>query len=81
MAMTLKNVYFARALIQELFGHDPEILGLDQTPIYMNDAGSKMIGTLELMGAPEVKLKENCALTRQRVSVLTRVSSWTSSAL
>ena len=79
--MTLKNVYFARALIQELFGHDLEILGLDQTPIYMNDAGSKMIGTLELMGAPEVKLKENCALTRQRVSVLTRVSSWTSSAL
>ena len=79
--MTLKNVYFARALIQELFGHDPEILGLDQTPIYMNESGSKKVGTLELIGAPEVKLKENCALTRQRVSVLTRVSSWKSSAL
>ena len=79
--MALKNVYFARALIQELYGHDPEILGLDQTPIYMNESGSRKEGTLEIIGAPEVKLKENCALTRQRVSVLTRVSSWKSSAL
>ena len=79
--MTMKNVYFARALIFELFGHDPEIIGLDQTPIYMNEQGSRKDGTLELMGVPEVKLKENCALTRQRVSVLTRCSSWTASAL
>ena len=81
VTMTMKNVYFARALIFELFGHDPEIIGLDQTPIYMNEQGSRMDGTLEIMGVPEVKLKENCALTRQRVSVLTRCSSWTASAL
>ena len=81
VTMTMKNVYFARALIFELFGHDPEIIGLDQTPIYMNEQGSRKDGTLELMGVPEVKLKENCALTRQRVSVLTRCSSWTASAL
>ena len=79
--MAMKNVYFARALILELFGHDPEILGLDQAPIYMNECGSRKEGTLEISGAPEVVLKENTALTRARVSVLTRVSSWTASAL
>ena len=44
----MKNVYFARALILEPFGHDPEILGLDQTPIYMNECGSRKEGTLEI---------------------------------
>ena len=56
--MAMKNVYFARALILELFGHDPEILGLDQTPIYMNECGSRKEGTLEIQGAPEVVLTE-----------------------
>ena len=79
--MAMKNVYFVRALILELFGHDPEIIGLDQTPVYMNECGSRKEGTLEILGAPEVVLKENTALTRARVSVLTCVSSWTASAL
>ena len=78
--MAMKNVYFIRALILELFGHDPEIIGLDQTPVYMNECGSRKEGTLDIMGAPEVVLKENTALTRARVSVLTCVSSWTASA-
>ena len=49
--MAMKSVYFARALILELFGHDPEILGLDQTPIYMNESGNRKEGTLEIRGA------------------------------
>ena len=44
VTMAMKNVYFARALILEFFGHDPQILGLDQTPIYMNESGSRKEG-------------------------------------
>ena len=76
-----RNVYMFRAVCQELFGRDPLIFGLDQTPIYMNEAGSRNVGSLEIDGAPEVRLKENAALTRQRFSVLTCVTSDAASAM
>jgi hypothetical protein len=80
---TLKNncsatwcdVYFARALAIECFGHDLPIFGLDQTPLQMNLGGAKDSQTLELIGAPEAPVRECHAQTRARISVLTCVAS------
>ena len=49
--------------------------GLDQKGIHMNETGSKNTPVLCLKGAPEVALKENHAATRQRVSLMTVVTS------
>ena len=68
-----RNVFFVRALAQELFGHDLPIFGLDQTPLHMNEAGSRKESSLEIQGAPSISLLENHAATRERVSVLTCV--------
>ena len=50
-------------------------LGIDEKPLHFNEAGSKLIGTLEIAGAEVVKLKENHAATRERVSLMTTVTS------
>ena len=78
---TWKNVYKVRALAIQLLGHDLPLYGLDQTPVFMNEGGSRKSGTLSIVGAPEVVLKENHAATRERVSVLTSVSSDKASCL
>lgn len=64
-----------------VFGHDLEMEGVDQKGIHMNELGSKNIGTLCIKGAPEVPLKENHAATRQRVSLMTTVTSSEARAL
>ena len=64
------NLYFVRALAVELLGHDLPIYGIDQTPLFMNESGSRKMATLAIEGAPEVALKENHGATRQRVSVI-----------
>jgi len=69
-----KNLYYVRALAMVLWERRVAIFGLDQTPLQMNEAGSRNTRTLALKGAPEVCLKENCSATRQRLSVLTCVS-------
>ena len=43
--------------------------------LYLIEAGSKNVGTLEIAGAPEVKLKANHIATRERVSIMTWVTS------
>ena len=40
-----------------------------------NEGGSKRLGTLEVSGAPVVKLKENHAATRERVTLMTTTTS------
>ena len=76
-----RNVYFARALAATIFGHDLPIFGLDQTPFFMNETGSRNAPSLEVAGAPSVALRENHSQTRTRYSVLTSVTSDRDAAL
>lgn len=71
------NTLRVRALADALIGNDlsERIYGVDEKPIHFNEAGSKGIRTLELQGAPEVRLKQNHQATRERVSLMTSVTS------
>ena len=71
------NTLRVRALAEALIGNDlsERMYGLDEKPIHFNEAGSKGIRTLELQGAPEVRLKQNHQATRERVSLMTCVTS------
>ena len=55
---TWRSVYFARALAIKCFGHDLRMFGLDQSPLYLNQAGSKDTKTLDARGAPVTAIKE-----------------------
>jgi hypothetical protein len=71
------NCFKIRRLVELTLGHDlaDAIFGFDEKPMRFNESGSKGCRTLELAGAPAVKLQENRAATRERVLVMTRVSS------
>ncbi len=73
-SMWISNIR-VRALAAECLGLDPTIVGFDQKPLHFNELGSKNTGTLHMEGAPEVKLKENHAATRERFSLMTSVTS------
>ena len=49
--------------------------GIDEKPLHFNEGGSKDVRTLEIAGAPAVRLKRNHAASRERVSVMTLVTS------
>jgi hypothetical protein len=51
------------------------IWGIDEKPLHFNESGSKAVRTLELVGAPSVRLKQNHAATRERASLMTSVTS------
>ncbi len=70
-----RGVYSVRAFAQECFGHDLPLYGLDQTPLYMSEVGSRKLKTRAIRVSPVVALKENCAATRALLSVLTCVCS------
>lgn len=71
------NAIKVRRLAQRLLGSDlsQDMYGIDEKPLHFNEGGSKCVRTLELAGAPSVRLKENHAATRERVSVMTTTSS------
>ena len=71
------NVIRVRHLAVRLLGKglDDQMWGIDEKPLHFNEAGSKGVGTLEIQGAPAVRLKENHAATRERVSLMTSVTS------
>ena len=71
------NVIKVRYLASCLLDNDlsERIFGIDEKPLHMNEGGSKNIGTLEVAGAETVALKQNHAQTRERVSLMTSVSS------
>lgn len=75
-AMWVNNIRIRR-LAELSFGSDlrDRIFGIDEKPIHFNESGSKVVRTLEIAGAPSVRLKENHAATRERVSVMTCVCS------
>ena len=58
-------------------GHDmsDRIYSIDEKPMHFNEGASKNKNTLEIQGAPAVKLKENHAASRQRLSVMTCATS------
>ena len=75
-AMWLTNIK-VRQLAVRCLGNDlsTSISGVDEKPIHFNESGSKNVRTLEFQGAPAVSLKENHAATRERLSVMTMVTS------
>lgn len=64
-----------RALAKYTLKRDLICEGYDQKGLHMNEGGSKNTGSLDIKGAPEVRLKENHAATRQRLSLMTGVTS------
>ena len=76
------NNFKIRRLAEHFAGHDlaESIFGIDEKPVHFNEAGSKNCRTLEIVGAPVVRLKQNHAATRERVSVLTCVTSCVAAA-
>ena len=71
------NVVRVRYLASRLLANDlsTKIYGIDEKPLHFNEGGSKAIGTLEIAGAKAVKLKQNHSHTRERVSLMTSVTS------
>jgi hypothetical protein len=63
----------AEVFLQSSLGD--RIYGIDEKPLHFNESGSKACRTLEIVGAPAVRLKENHAATRERASLMTSVSS------
>ena len=71
------NLIRVKHLAQRLLGRDlgDQIYGVDEKPLHFNEGGSKRLGTLEVSGTPAVKLKENHAATRERVTLMTTTTS------
>ena len=68
------NTLRVRALAQFALGIQPIIEGIDQKGLHKNEVGSKSAKSLSFAGM-EVDLKENHAQTRDRFSLMTRVTS------
>jgi len=71
------NVFRVRYLAVKFLGFDIGvcIFSVDEKPLHFNEGGSKAIRTLEIQGAPAVRLKENHSASRERVSVMTATTS------
>ena len=76
------NNFKIRRLGAHFAGHDlaDPIFSIDEKPVHFNESGSKNCRTLEIVGAPVVRLKQNHAATRERVSVMTCVTSCVAAA-
>ena len=71
------NTIRVRRPAQRCFGNclADSMYGIDEKPIHLSEACSGSIGTLEIQGASAVKLKHNHAASRERVSIMTCVTS------
>ena len=78
-----RNVLAVRFLALRFLGKDlsNSFWGVDEKPIHFNQAGSKNARTLEIVGTIDVPLKQNHAATRERVSIMTCVSTRESAKL
>ena len=52
------------------------IFGVDEKPIHFNESGSEAAKTLHFEGAPHCALRTNHSVSRDRLSLMTMVSSW-----
>ena len=68
------NTLRVRALAQFALGIQPIIEGIDQKGLHKNEVGSKSAKSMAFAGV-DVELKENHAQTRDRFSLMTRVTS------
>ena len=68
------GVLRVRLLALATLKRDLKAWGIDQKPLHMNEAGSKQLKGLALAGET-LDLKENVAATRERVSLMTLVTS------
>ena len=74
---TWLNSIRVRRLAQQTLGIDlaSAMYGIDEKPMHFNESGSKNVNTLEIAGVKAVRLKTNHAASRERVSVMTCVTS------
>ena len=72
-----RNTIAVRRLAEHFLSTDlaQAFWGIDEKPLHFNEGGSKGARTLEVAGQPAVRLKENHAATRSRLSVMTTVVS------
>lgn len=72
-----RNTFAVRRLAQRLLSTDlaTAFMGIDEKPLHFNEGGSKGARTLDIAGQGSVRLKENHAATRSRLSVMTTVVS------
>ena len=75
LATMWRNNIRVRALAWFVFKRLLKIYGADQKGVHRNEGGSKETHTLHIKGAGEIPLKENHAATRERISIMTWVSS------
>ena len=72
-----RNTIAVRRLAEHFLSTDLKhaFIGIDEKPLHFNEGGSKAARTLDIAGQPSVRLKENHAATRARLSVMTSVVS------
>ena len=72
------NNFRVRYMAQKFLGKDlaDRIFGIDEKPIHFNESGSKAVKTLHYEGAPYCALRTNHSASRDRMSLMTMVSSW-----
>jgi len=69
------NVVRVRAMCKLIHGNDPAMINFDQSPFYMNEAGSKAGKTMEFKGKDKVVIREGHSATRERWTANTAVRS------
>jgi len=74
-AMWLTTVRIRALALYALKRPELVCVGFDQKGLHMNEAGSKNVGSLEIRGVESVRLKECHAATRQRLTLMTSVTS------
>ena len=71
---TWLNIFRVHRFAWKVLGVTLKFCGIDEKPIHFNEAGSKNVSTLEIQGAPIVRLKTNHAASRERATVMTFVT-------
>ena len=73
-----KNNFRVRYMAQIYLGNDlrHRIFGIDEKPIHFNESASKAVKTLHFEGAPYCALRTNHSASRDRLSLMTMVTSW-----
>ena len=76
-AMWMNN-FRVRFAAEHFLGKDlaDSIFGIDEKPIHYNEAGSKAVQTLHFEGAPYCALRTNHSASRDRLSLMTMVTTW-----
>ena len=59
-------IYKLPKLVVLAKGYDPDMRNFDQSPFHMNEAGSKVTGSIAMKGAPIIPLLENAEAHRCR---------------